>query len=82
MAAWPLLPRPCSQRPTVRNGGQPASNFPDAGGPLTAMALAGHLAQYAGIGAKIEWDVEKMQCTNVPEVNKYVRREYRAGGEV
>ena len=57
-------------------------NFTDAGGPLTAMALAGHLAQYAGIGGKIEWDVEQMQCINRPEMNTFVRRDYRAGWEV
>ena len=66
----------------IRTGGVPASNFPDAACPLTAMALAGHLAQYAGIGGKIEWDVEKMQCTNKPEFDKFVRREYRSGWEV
>jgi predicted dehydrogenase len=66
----------------IRTGGMPVSNFTDAGGPLTAMALTGHLAQYAGIGGKIEWDVEKMECTNKPEFNKYVRREYRSGWEV
>jgi len=66
----------------IRSGGVPASNFPDAACPLTAMALAGHLAQYAGIGGKIEWDVEKMLCTNKPEFDKYVRREYRSGWEV
>ncbi|MCY2989151.1 MAG: Gfo/Idh/MocA family oxidoreductase [Planctomycetota bacterium] len=66
----------------IRTGGTPVSNFIDAGGPLTAMALTGHLAQYAGIGGKIEWDVDKMQCTNQPEFNKFVRREYRSGWEV
>jgi predicted dehydrogenase len=66
----------------IRTGGAPVSNFIDAGGPLTAMALTGHLAQYAGIGGKIEWDVEKMQCTNRPESNKFVRRDYRPGWEV
>jgi predicted dehydrogenase len=66
----------------IRTGGSPASNFIDAAAPLTSMALTGHLAQYAGIGGKIEWDVEKMQCTNRPEFNKYVRREYRRGWEV
>ena len=66
----------------IRTGGTPVSNFIDAAGPLTAMALTGHLAQYAGIGGKIEWDVEKMQCTNKPEINKFVRREYRSGWEV
>jgi hypothetical protein len=66
----------------IRTGGTPVSNFIDAGGPLTAMALTGHLAQYTGIGGRIEWDAEKMQCTNKPELNKFVRREYRSGWEV
>ncbi|MDD4872543.1 MAG: Gfo/Idh/MocA family oxidoreductase [Kiritimatiellae bacterium] len=66
----------------IRTGGTPVSNFIDAAGPLTAMALTGHLAQYAGIGAKIEWNVKKMKCTNMREINKFVRREYRKGWEV
>ena len=65
-----------------KNGTTPCSNFPDASAPLTAFALAGHLAQFAGVGKKVEWDVEKMQCTNLPEINQYVRRTYRAGWEV
>ena len=66
----------------IREGGQPVSNFIDAAGPLTALALTGHLAQYAGNGAKVEWDAVAMQCTNLPELNKHVRREYRKGWEV
>jgi hypothetical protein len=66
----------------IRTGGTPVSNFIDRAGPLTAMALAGHLAQYAGTGSKIEWDVEMMQCTNWPEANQFVRREYRSGWEL
>jgi predicted dehydrogenase len=66
----------------IRSGGTPVSNFSDAAGPLTAIALTGHLAQYAGIGGKIEWDVEKMECTNRPETNQFVRRTYRAGWEL
>jgi predicted dehydrogenase len=65
-----------------KNGGAPCSNFTDSAGPLTAFALSGHLAQFAGIGKKIEWDVEKMQCTNLPAMNQYVRRDYRTGWEV
>jgi predicted dehydrogenase len=66
----------------IRTGGAPVSNFIDAAGPLTALALTGHLAQYAGTGSKIDWDVAAMQCTNKPEINKFVRREYRKGWEV
>jgi hypothetical protein len=31
------------------------------------------------VGEKINWDAKNMKVTNVPEANKYVRREYRAG---
>ena len=66
----------------IRNQGTPASNFPGAAAPLTIIALTGHLAQFAGKGSKLEWDMEKLECTNRPEVNRYVKREYRAGWEV
>ncbi len=65
-----------------KNDTTPCSNFPGAAAPLTAFALAGHLAQFAGVGKKLEWDVENMQCTNVPEITRYVRRTYRPGWEV
>jgi predicted dehydrogenase len=65
-----------------KNGTVPGSNFPNAAAPLTSFALAGHLAQFAGVGQKLEWDVEQMKCTNVPDINQYVRREYRPGWEV
>lgn len=66
----------------LKHGTVPCSNFPDSAAPLTAFALAGHLAQFAGVGKKLEWDVEAMKCTNVPEINRYVRRTYRPGWEV
>ena len=66
----------------IRNGGTPASNFPAAAGPLTALALTGHLAQFAGKGSRVEWDVEKMECANHSDINQYVKREYRQGWEV
>jgi predicted dehydrogenase len=66
----------------MRNDGTPCSNFVDSAAWLTSFALTGLLASFAGPGKKIEWDVEKMQCTNLPEINQYVRREYRKGWEV
>jgi predicted dehydrogenase len=65
-----------------KNGTIPCSNFPDAAAPLTSFALAGHLAQFAGVGRKLEWDVVQMRCTNAPDINRYVRRTYRPGWEV
>jgi predicted dehydrogenase len=67
---------------TMKNGGKPCSDFIDSAGPLTAFALTGHLAMFAGVGEKLEWDVEKMQCIDMPEIDRYVRREYRRGWEV
>jgi predicted dehydrogenase len=66
----------------IRNGTTPCSNFPDSATPLTAFVLSGQLAQIAGVGKKLEWDVEKMECTNMPEVNQHVGRTYRPGWEV
>ena len=66
----------------MKNGGTPCSNFPDAATPLAAFVLTGHLAMFAGVGKKLEWDVEQMKCTNAPEINRFVRREYRKGWEV
>jgi predicted dehydrogenase len=66
----------------IRNGTTPASNFPDAATPLTAFVLSGQLAQYAGVGKIVKWDVRKMKCTNMPELNQYVGRTYRPGWEV
>ncbi len=67
---------------SIKNGVKACSNFEDEAGPLTAFLLTGHLAQFAGVGKKIEWDVENMKCTNMPEVNRYVGRTYRKGWEV
>lgn len=65
-----------------KHGTVPCSNFPDFSAPLTAFALTGHLAQFAGVGKKLHWDVKRMKCTNMPEINRYVRRTYRPGWEV
>jgi len=56
-------------------GGVPAGANFDYAGPLTEMVLLGNLA--VRTGKKIEWDSENLKCTNVPEANKFVRKEYR-----
>ena len=65
-----------------KTGTTPCSNFIDAAGPLTVVVLAGVLAIAAGPGKELEWDMNSMQCTNYPEINKHLRREYRKGWEV
>jgi len=66
----------------IKNNGTPCSNIPEWSGPLTEFALLGHLAQRAGVGQKVEWDVSAMKCTNMPELNAMLRRKYRKGWEV
>jgi predicted dehydrogenase len=63
-------------------GGEAASSNFDVSGPFTEFVLTGVLASRAGAGKKIEWDVEKLLCTNLADVNKWVKRDYRKGWEV
>jgi predicted dehydrogenase len=58
-------------------GGPPGGTNWDYAGPLTETVLLGNLAVRSG--KRIEWDAKNMTCTNVPEANKYVKREYRKG---
>ncbi len=61
-----------------KEGSKAVSDF-SYGGPLSEMVLLGCLAIRAGVGRKVEWDSANMKCTNVPEVNALVKREYRKG---
>ncbi|HEX8521218.1 MAG TPA: Gfo/Idh/MocA family oxidoreductase [Tepidisphaeraceae bacterium] len=63
----------------VGSGKKPGSNF-DYAGPLTETVLLGNFA--VRMGRRIEWDAKNMKCTNVPEANQYVTREYRKGFEL
>ena len=65
-----------------KHGTKPCSDFPGSAAPLSAFAATGHLAAFAGVGKKLQWDVKKMKCTNDSEINRLVRREYRPGWEV
>lgn len=65
-----------------REGGAPPSSHFDYGGPLSEMVLLGCLAERAGLGNHVEWDAAKMEVTNLPELNRLVRREYRKGWEL
>ena len=57
-----------------KGGPKPGSNF-DYSGLLTEMVMLGNVA--IRTGKKIEWDGENLLCTNMPEANKYVKKEYR-----
>jgi hypothetical protein len=58
-------------------GERPACSRFELSGPLTEIALLGNVA--LACGEKIEWDRDKLEVTNVPAANRYIRREYRKG---
>jgi hypothetical protein len=70
----------------IKTGEPACSNF-DVAGPLTEITLMGNLAVRVNSaftdkglrGQRLLWDGEKMEVTNIPEANKYVKREYRQG---
>ena len=59
-------------------GGKPASSNFDYSGPLSETVLMGNLAVRFP-NRRLLWDGEKMQVTNDPKANSYVRRQYRKG---
>ncbi len=54
------------------------SNFGYAG-RLTETMLVGIVALRSGVGKRIEWNAKTLTSPNAPEVNQYVKREYREG---
>jgi len=61
------------------SGKLPGSNF-SYSGPLTETVLLGNFAIRSN--RRIEWDAVAARCTNLPEANQYVTREYRKGWEL
>jgi len=59
-----------------KGGKPPTANF-DFSGPLTEVLLLGNIA--IRTGEKLLWDGPNMKITNIPEANKYIRRQYRQG---
>ncbi len=63
-------------------GGTPAcANF-EYSGPLVEIVLLGDLAMLAGVGRRIEWDGAGMRCTNLPEINRFLKTTYREGWRI
>lgn len=61
-----------------RSGQQTPASFLEAG-PLSEMVNLGAVA--LRVGRKVVYDSASMTITNVPEANKYLTRDYRAGWE-
>ena len=65
-------------------GGLPAGSNFDWAGPLAEAVLLGNVALRLELREKLThqkllWDAPSLKITNVPEANKYLRREYRKG---
>jgi predicted dehydrogenase len=60
-------------------GGPTFSGFDTFAGPFLEMCLVGHLAMFAGLNRPVQWDGVNLRCTNRPELDQFVKREYRAG---
>ena len=64
----------------VKNGGKSRGSFESIEQLAEATALQG--IAYRLAGRRLDWDAEKMEFTNEPEANRFVRREYRPGWEM
>jgi predicted dehydrogenase len=76
----PFLPRPENHHMewvhACKTGSPTGSNFHYAG----LLTEANHLGNVAyRTGKKIHWDSPAMRATNVPEAERYIKREYRKG---
>jgi predicted dehydrogenase len=60
----------------IAEGGQACSHWDYASG-LTEVGLLGNVAIRANI--RIEYDARKMRVTNVPEANRFLKKEYPKG---
>ena len=60
-----------------KGGPRAISNF-DYAGPLTETVLLGILALRTP-GRRLEWDSERQTVKNAPELDQFVRTEYRNG---
>ena len=63
----------------MRAGKTETSASFDYGTRLTEFSILGNLAMHAGAGKRVMWDGPKMKVTNLPELNRWVKREYRKG---
>lgn len=62
-------------------GQQTCANFEYAAA-ITEFLLLGHLAIRAGVGAKVEWDGNRMHCTNQPALERFLHPKHRKGWAV
>jgi predicted dehydrogenase len=81
-----ILPRPkgvfVDFLDAVRAGKTETSVSFDYGTRLTEFSILGNLAMQAGAHKKVMWDGPNMKVTNMPELNRWVKRESRQGWRI
>jgi hypothetical protein len=65
----------------MKDGTPAYSNF-DIAAYLTEIILLGCVALRLGEGVRMDWDGPNMKSTNLPEAERFVRRQNRAGWEL
>ncbi len=64
----------------IKKGGKSTTDFADFAGPLTEVMLLANIAvRFQDKNQKLLWDGAKMEFTNLPEANEFVRTKYRTG---
>ncbi len=58
-------------------GGQPGGANFEVSGPITEALLLGNVA--LRFKEPVKWDSDSLKVTNIPEANKFIRRDYRQG---
>ena len=61
-------------------GGAPCGSNFDYAGPFTETVLLGNLA--IRTRRRLEWDAANLTVTNLPEANRFIKRDYRAGWDL
>jgi len=78
-----VLPRPKGVMTdfleACRSGKRETAASFEYGAQLTEFTLLGNLAQHAGVGQKLSWDGPGMQVTNLPDLNRWLKRTCRDG---
>ena len=65
----------------MQRGEPSASNF-DYAAPLNEIVLLGCLAERVGVGKRLEWDPVTMTCKGLPELDPFIKLQYRKGWEL
>ncbi len=63
----------------VREGKNDTASHFEYSARLTEFTLLGNIAQHAGVGQPVDWDGPNMKVTNLPDLNRWIKYDYRKG---